>query len=238
MAPNDELAAIQAALRLQPQSSRGEVVTEAELAAALGTAAAADVGDFATAAQGALADSATQPADLATVATTGAYADLTDKPDLGAQALYYANVYDGFFLGRNSTEDTSTPTIWANTTHLTDAGLRSWADYVMATKKPDGTPVITGTAPKVVWIGDSWIDQGDDTPILHDAVTAVIPGATVIVKGIGGQTSTQVLARFDADVPADADFVIFNEPGVNDSTINGGPENGLGVEGQLDNLRE
>lgn len=33
MAPNDELAAIQAALRLQPQSSRGEVVTEAELAA-------------------------------------------------------------------------------------------------------------------------------------------------------------------------------------------------------------
>ena len=37
MAPNDELAAIQAALRLQPQSSRGEVVTEAELDAALGT---------------------------------------------------------------------------------------------------------------------------------------------------------------------------------------------------------
>ena len=33
MAPNDELAAIQAALRLQPQSSRGEVVTETELAA-------------------------------------------------------------------------------------------------------------------------------------------------------------------------------------------------------------
>ncbi len=38
MAPNDELAAIQAALRLQPQSSRGEVVTEAELDAAVAAA--------------------------------------------------------------------------------------------------------------------------------------------------------------------------------------------------------
>lgn len=47
MAPNDELAAIQAALRLQPQSSRGEVVTETELAAALGTAAAAAAADVA-----------------------------------------------------------------------------------------------------------------------------------------------------------------------------------------------
>lgn len=47
---------------------------------ALGTAAAADTGDFATAAQGALADSATQPGDLATVATTGDVGDLTGFP--------------------------------------------------------------------------------------------------------------------------------------------------------------
>lgn len=50
----------------------------------LGTAAAEDVGYFATAAQGALADSAVQPADLATVATTGSYNDLTDKPSAGS----------------------------------------------------------------------------------------------------------------------------------------------------------
>ncbi len=43
MAPNDELAAIQAALRLQPQSSRGEVVTEDELDAAVAAEAAARV---------------------------------------------------------------------------------------------------------------------------------------------------------------------------------------------------
>ena len=40
----------------------------------------------ATSAQGALADSAVQPGDLATVATTGAYADLSGKPTLGNSA--------------------------------------------------------------------------------------------------------------------------------------------------------
>lgn len=48
----------------------------------LGTAAAADTTDFATAAQGAKADTAVQPADLATVATTGQYSDLNGKPTI------------------------------------------------------------------------------------------------------------------------------------------------------------
>jgi hypothetical protein len=48
----------------------------------LGTAAAADTGDFATSAQGGLADTAVQPGDLAAVATTGDYDDLTNAPDL------------------------------------------------------------------------------------------------------------------------------------------------------------
>lgn len=46
----------------------------------LGTAAEANVGDFATAAQGATADTAVQPGDLATVATTGDYNDLINAP--------------------------------------------------------------------------------------------------------------------------------------------------------------
>lgn len=52
----------------------------------LGTAAAQDVGYFATAAQGALADSAVQPGDLAGVATSGAYGDLSGTPSLAAVA--------------------------------------------------------------------------------------------------------------------------------------------------------
>lgn len=43
----------------------------------LGTAASADTGDFATAAQGTLADTAVQPGDLAAVATSGASADVS-----------------------------------------------------------------------------------------------------------------------------------------------------------------
>lgn len=43
-------------------------------------------GSYATAAQGALADTAVQPGDLATVATTGAYADLTGQPDIPTTA--------------------------------------------------------------------------------------------------------------------------------------------------------
>lgn len=48
----------------------------------LGSAALNDTGDFATAAQGALADTAVQPDDLAAVATSGAYGDLSGLPSL------------------------------------------------------------------------------------------------------------------------------------------------------------
>lgn len=50
----------------------------------LGTAAAADTTDFATAAQGTKADTAVQPSDLATVATSGSYNDLSNKPTIPA----------------------------------------------------------------------------------------------------------------------------------------------------------
>lgn len=46
-----------------------------------------DVSEFATAAQGALADTAVQPGDLAAVATSGSYNDLIDKPTIGNATL-------------------------------------------------------------------------------------------------------------------------------------------------------
>ena len=61
-------------------AAQGALADTAIQAADLGTAAYTDSTDYATAAQGALADSAVQPGDLATVATTGSYNDLTDKP--------------------------------------------------------------------------------------------------------------------------------------------------------------
>ena len=65
----------------------GTLIDDADAAAArttlgLGTAATTAAADYATAAQGALADSATQPGDLATVATSGSYNDLSNLPTL------------------------------------------------------------------------------------------------------------------------------------------------------------
>jgi hypothetical protein len=65
-------------------AAQGALADTATQPGDLGTAAAEDVGYFATAAQGALADSAVQPGDLATVATSGSYNDLTDKPSAGS----------------------------------------------------------------------------------------------------------------------------------------------------------
>lgn len=50
---------------------------------------------FATAAQGAKADTAVQPGSLATVATTGSYTDLSNKPTLGTAAALNAGVAGG-----------------------------------------------------------------------------------------------------------------------------------------------
>lgn len=65
----------------------------------LGTAATTSASDYATAAQGAKADTAIQSADLATVATSGDYDDLTDKPTLGTAAAedvgYFATAAQG-----------------------------------------------------------------------------------------------------------------------------------------------
>ena len=76
----------------------------------LGTAAVQNTGYFATAAQGSLADSATQPGDLATVATTGDYDDLSNKPSL------FSGSYNDL---------TNKPTIPANIDDLGDVTITS-----------------------------------------------------------------------------------------------------------------
>lgn len=92
----------------------------------LGTAAEANVGDFATAAQGATADTAVQPGDLAMVATTGAYADLSGKPTLGTAAAetvgYFATAAQGALA------DTALqPAAIGVSVQAYDADLTAWA---------------------------------------------------------------------------------------------------------------
>ena len=66
---------------------------EARTNLGIGSAGTQETEYFATAAQGTLADSAVQPEDLATVATTGDYDDLTNKPTLGTAAATDATDY-------------------------------------------------------------------------------------------------------------------------------------------------
>ena len=80
----------------------------------LGTAAVQNTGYFATAAQGALADSAIQSADLATVATTGAYSDLSGTPSLATVAT--SGDYDDL---------TNKPTLVSNINDLGDVTITS-----------------------------------------------------------------------------------------------------------------
>jgi hypothetical protein len=67
--------------------------TSARTNLGLGTAATTASTDYATAAQGTLADSAIQSGDLATVATSGAYSDLTGTPTLGTAAATASTDY-------------------------------------------------------------------------------------------------------------------------------------------------
>ncbi len=116
----------------------------------LGTAAAADTGDFATAAQGALADTAVQPGDLATVATTGAYSDLSGTPTLGTAAA--ADTGDFATAAQGSLADTAvqpndlaTVATSGQSTDLTDSAdlIRNDTDTYVSTDKV--TQIVTLT---------------------------------------------------------------------------------------------
>ena len=90
-------------------------------------------GLLATSAQGALANTAVPPGDLATVATSGVYNDLSGRPSLGTAAA-------------------------ANTTAFATAAQGALADT--AVQPGDPGPRVTGgdTAPTPPAGGDRWID--------------------------------------------------------------------------------
>lgn len=229
----------------------------------LGTAAAADAGDFATAAQGAKADASdvdqitltgnlvltlpmghpagqvyraaitqdgvgghtvTYDSKPVTIDLTAGAATTVElhpvgagsvvrypQADLDASRPRYLDAYNDFFGGVSGAHPDAR---WVNTTHLTHDGLVAWAAWIAGAQEPSGAYVIAGTAPKVVWLGDSWISQ--EPAVLAAAITSRIAGASVVNAGVSGNTSAQLIARFATDVPADADYVIINEPGVND----------------------
>lgn len=123
---------------------------------------------------------------------------LTVTPALPAAAA------NGDFIG----------TSWSDAAHLSTAGYQAFWYWVLRRNRPDGQRVIQSPT-KIVLLADSW--GALSTSTFPAAVAAAFPGATAVVSGVSGNKSGDLLARFDADVPTDADYVIFNEPGVNDA---------------------
>ena len=118
-----------------------------------------------------------------------------------------------------STGETCTP-LWTNASHLSastgpGAGYGALAHAVAYATDDTGAYIIGGATPKVTYFGNSWIAIGLSTwaTNLQDRIV----GAVVTNAGVGGNTSAQMLARFDADIPANSGYVVFNEPGVNDT---------------------
>lgn len=113
------------------------------VALGLGTAATTDATDYATAVQGGLADTATQPGDLATVATSGsyndlanlptlfsgAYADLTGKPTLGTAAATASTDYATAAQGALADTALQSETITLTTLKAEVAASADFADF-------------------------------------------------------------------------------------------------------------
>ena len=89
--------------------------TDAEVNTLADNRIALAAGNYATAAQGALADTAIQPADLATVATTGAYSDLSGTPSLATVAT------TGAYADLSGTPTLGTAAATASTDYATAA---------------------------------------------------------------------------------------------------------------------
>lgn len=144
----------------------------------LGSAAGADVTDFATAAQGALADTAVQSADLSAVATSGAYGDLTGTPTLGTASA--ASVDDFATAAQGALADTAVqPEALAAVAtsgsylDLTDTPVGLANTFYVATNGSDS-------------VGTGAVDKPFATPqAAHDHIVATVPAgnfATVVLS--------------------------------------------------------
>ncbi|CDP50715.1 hypothetical protein [Devosia sp. DBB001] len=174
---------------------------------------------YATAAQGAKADTAVQPGSLATVATTGAYADLTGKPTLGTAAAQDTTAFapaaaavpvggtTGQVLAKASNTDRDLVWNSAGTGDVTGPGSST-----------DGAPtVFNGTTGKAIKVGafasQSDAETGTDTAKFMNAlrtaqaIAAIRPAGSLVqmVKSITvtATTISTVISLSDT-IPTDS----------------------------------
>ena len=107
----------------------------------LGTAATTAATAYATAAQGALADSATQPADLATIATTGNYADL-----VGTVPTWNQNTTGNAATSSSTTGNAATATVLQTARTIGGVSFNGSANINLPGVNAAGNQSTTGNA--------------------------------------------------------------------------------------------
>ena len=96
---------------------------------------------------------------------------------------------------------------YENGSHPNEYGYRAIADFAL--RKVGVSNLNTG---RHVMLGDSWFDS----PGVGERLALRLGSAVVINEGIGGNTSTQLLNRFDSDVSSHNPDFVWVIAGVND----------------------
>ena len=168
---------------------------------ALGTAAFDDTGDFATAAQGATADTAVQPGDLATVATTGDVDDLIGFPG-GSTNFLRA---DGVFAAPPS--DAADIAYDNSTSGLTATDVQAAIDEVAAGGGGGGGGLVL--------IGSDTAGVGGAASLTVGSIPGTYTGLLCVFNGRGTTAANfvQNTIRFNGDTGTNYDSEEFNATG-------------------------
>ena len=197
-------------------AAQGALADTAVQPADIGTAAAEDVGYFATAAQGALADSAVQPGDLATVATSGDYDDLSNKPTIPANLDDLGDVV--------ITTPTNTQVLSYNGTNWVNVNAGSGSGDVVgpASAVDSGVALFDGTTGKLL----------KDGGVLGTAAFTASTDYATAAQGALADTALQSFTETDPVVGAITGIVKADGAG-NISAAVSGTDYATGAQGSL-----
>jgi lysophospholipase L1-like esterase len=113
-----------------------------------------------------------------------------------------------------------------------DARLRDWPNLTRYRMANDDLRKSSGAVP-VVFLGDSITDRWDD-----EGSGGFFPGKQYVNRGIGGQTTPQMLIRLRPDVLSHHPKVIVLLAGTNDIAGNTGPESDEDIEQNIAAIAE
>jgi hypothetical protein len=197
-------------------AAQGALADTAVQPADIGTAAAEDVGYFATAAQGALADSAVQPGDLATVATSGDYDDLTNKPTIPVNLDDLGDVV--------ITTPTNTQVLSYNGTNWVNVNAGSGSGDVVgpASAVDSGVALFDGTTGKLI----------KDGGVLGTAAFTATGDYATAAQGALADTALQSFTETDPVVGAITGIVKADGAGVISAAVSG-TDYATGAQGSL-----